>query len=572
LSRLGRLIVIEGPDGVGKSTLTATLVDRLCSMGVPSHNYAFPGNQPGTLGSLVYRLHHEAAALGVRSLTPLALQAMHIAAHLDAIERVFRPRLEAGENIVIDRYWWSTWVYGAVGGASHDILAALIEAERHSWGVHTPLVAFLIDRPKPWRAIEDTPAWRQLADEYRSLALRERSAHRVEIIPNESAQEEVASGMATTVTGLLGAPRSLGAAVTKPESQMLLSLPTVTPPPRQHQAVLAMGRISGVRPTNVFDTYWWFAVERQNIFFRRLEGGQPPWSSDPILQHHRFTNAYRASDRVSQYLIRHVMYEGDQQPGELFFRVILFKLFNRIGTWELLKRSLGTLTAAEFDPDHYDRVLQRAMQAGQRIYSAAYIMPAANGGSGHPKHHGHLRLLARMLRDELPQKMSESRSLRQAFELLRAYPMMGDFLAFQYVIDLNYSMLLNFSEMEFIVPGPGARSGLRKCFSNVGGLSDGDIIRLVAESQEEEFARRGLEFLNLWGRPLQLIDCQNLFCEVDKYARVAHPDVIGEGGRTRIKQVLRPLGRPPTPWYPPKWGVNERIPNQQEPVDAPDRG
>ena len=30
-----------------------------------------------------------------------------------------------------------------------------------------------------------------------------------------------------------------------------------------------------------------------------------------------------------------------------------------------------------------------------------------------------------------------------------------------------------------------------------------------------------VEFRDLWGRPLQLIGCQNLFCEVDKYARVA---------------------------------------------------
>jgi hypothetical protein len=143
-----------------------------------------------------------------------------------------------------------------------------------------------------------------------------------------------------------------------------------------------------------------------------------------------------------------------------------------------------------------------------------------------------------MLRDELPRRLAESRSLRQAFELVRAYPMMGDFLAFQYVIDLNYSPLLSFSEMEFVVPGPGARSGIRKCFANLGGLSEADLIRLVTESQQDEFARRGLSFRDLWGRPLQLIDCQNLFCEVDKYARVAHPEVSGEGGRTRIKQAL----------------------------------
>jgi hypothetical protein len=246
-------------------------------------------------------------------------------------------------------------------------------------------------------------------------------------------------------------------------------------------------------------------------------------------------------------------------------------LFNRIETWELLERSLGSVHVGDFKPERYERVLQRAMQAGQSIYSAAYIMPAARGSAGRSKHVGHLRLLARMLHDDLPQRLVEARSLRQAFELIRAYPMMGDFLAFQYVIDLNYSPLLNFSEMEFVVPGPGARSGLHKCFRDLGGLSEADVIRLITEGQAEEFARRGLVFRNLWGRPLQLIDCQNLFCEVDKYARVAHPDVSDENGRTRIKQVFRPVGRPSWPWYPPKWAINQWIQSQQEAERAPDR-
>jgi hypothetical protein len=148
--------------------------------------------------------------------------------------------------------------------------------------------------------------------------------------------------------------------------------------------------------------------------------------------------------------------------------------------------------------------------------------------------------------------------------------MMGDFLAFQYVIDLNYGALLNFSEMEFVMPGPGARGGIQKCFRDLGGLSEADVIRLVAENQQGEFERRDLTFPDLWGRPLQLIDCQNLFCEVDKYARVAHPEATNAGGRTRIKQVLRAAGRPSWPWYPPKWGINDRIRVQQEVTDAPD--
>lgn len=95
---------------------------------------------------------------------------------------------------------------------------------------------------------------------------------------------------------------------------------------------LTAGRVLKVTP--VFDTYWRFATLRQNLFMSRVLGAPPPWTQDPVLVKHRFTNAYRASDRVSQYLIRNVLYKGEQIPDEIFFRTLLFKFFNRIDTWE----------------------------------------------------------------------------------------------------------------------------------------------------------------------------------------------------------------------------------------------
>ena len=129
------------------------------------------------------------------------------------------------------------------------------------------------------------------------------------------------------------------------------------------------------------------------------------------------------------------------------------------------------------------------------------------------------------------------------------------FLAFQFAIDLNYSELVDFSEMDFVVAGPGARDGIRKCFGARVGHSDADVIRAVTAMAEQEFARLGLRFNTLWGRPLQLIDCQNLFCEVDKYSRVAHPEATGGSGRTRIKQRFTPASSSLPQWYPPKWGL-----------------
>jgi hypothetical protein len=316
---------------------------------------------------------------------------------------------------------------------------------------------------------------------------------------------------------------------------------------------------SPLKPSHVFDTYWRFATERQRIFFRRLRGQPAPWTEDEILLEHKFTNAYRASDRVSQYLIRDVIYTGEQAPEEVFFRTMLFKFFNRIETWQLLTREIGELRWCDYTFEAYDKVLTDAMERGEKIYSMAYIMPSANTFGHGRKHRNHLALLERMMADRLPQRLQACPNMAGAFELLLSYPSLGNFLAYQFVTDLNYSQMLDFSEMEFVIPGPGALDGIQKCFKSIGDWSEADVIRIVAESQDAEFERLGLNFPSLWGRPLQLIDCQNLFCEVDKYSRVAHPEVAGRTGRKRIKQHFKPIGKPVTYWYPPKWGINEQI-------------
>lgn len=319
-----------------------------------------------------------------------------------------------------------------------------------------------------------------------------------------------------------------------------------------------------VTVTPVYDTYWKFAAKRQDMFHRRVAGMPGPWTDDPILSAHRFTNAYRASDRVSQYLIQNVIDKGYQSPEETLFRILLFKLFNRVETWEGLMAKMGLLVWANHDEfglpvgksynyEAYDACLS-AMMAKGSIYSAAYIMPSPPYGKVR-KHQNHLKLIEYMiLEDNLVDRIRKCQSLEDLFKVLRSYPSIGDFLAFQMAIDINYSPLTNFSEMDFVVAGPGAKNGIRKCFSDTGGLSEAGIIQAMADRAPLEFERLGLTFRDLWGRPLQLIDCQNLFCETDKYARIAHPEF--NSGRTRIKQSFRANQAPLPQKYPTKWGLN----------------
>lgn len=323
--------------------------------------------------------------------------------------------------------------------------------------------------------------------------------------------------------------------------------------PAEDLNVLISGRRLQVTP--VFDTYWRFAAARQGIYEARQAGRPGPWTHDPILRSHRFTNCFRAADRVSQFLIRDVAYRGPQDRQEIVFRTLLFKLFNKVSTWRLLERHFGDLIWQGADLAGYDTVLTRAFEEGQRLYSAAYVVPPPKMG-GPRKHSNHLRLLRLMMQDGVDRRLSSAPSMSSAFEVLRGYPAIGDFLAYQFLIDINYSEALDFDESEFVVPGPGARDGIRKCFGPVASGLEAAVIRYMADSQEEHFDRLGLQFNGLRGRRLQLIDCQNLFCEVDKYARVAHPEVRGISGRIRIKQKYTADAAPLTAWFPPKWKLN----------------
>ncbi len=152
--------------------------------GVRASLLSFPGKTEGTLGELVYRLHHKPTDFGVERLTSSSLQALHVAAHLDAIETVILPRLECGETIVLDRYWWSTWVYGVAAGVNAEVLDTLIEAERIAWGSTQPTGLFYLTRGLPLRE-EPLEQWYRVKAAYDKMLDREHGKYPIHVIENE---------------------------------------------------------------------------------------------------------------------------------------------------------------------------------------------------------------------------------------------------------------------------------------------------------------------------------------------------------------------------------------------------
>lgn len=316
-----------------------------------------------------------------------------------------------------------------------------------------------------------------------------------------------------------------------------------------------------IRPA-LFDAYWRFAASRQAIFDRRWSGHPGPWTDDPILRQYKFCNTFRAGDRVTQYLLSQVIYHPDARDlsaEDVFCRVVLFRLFSKPETWRALETVEGPLTVASLDPDRHSAILDR-LRERQSIYTSAFILapPAQSLGS---KHLHHLRLVKRMFSPGgLGQALARARSLRQVVEALLTWPTIGPFLAYQIAIDLNYSPYLEFSENDFTLPGPGAQRGLRKVFLDPRGRSPQQLILNMVEDQDSQFSRLGLNFSGLFGRRLHAIDCQGLFCEIDKYSRVAFPEL--KSARVRIKQSFRATGPLPPLVFPPRWQLTPPPPSE----------
>ena len=318
-----------------------------------------------------------------------------------------------------------------------------------------------------------------------------------------------------------------------------------------------------IKTTQVYEAYWAFACERMSIYHKRIKGFESHWTEDEILHKYKFTNVYRVIDRVSQYLIREIILPDEKNGTDLrdkMFKILLFKTFNKIETWELLKGQIDNLSWRSYNFQKFNTVLSGAMSSNRRIYSAAYIMASGKRHFGYPKkHENHLMLLEYIMKDGFAEKVTHCNKMEDVFFLLRSYPTIGNFLAFQYAIDINYSSITNFSEMEFVQAGPGAIDGIRKCFASTGGYSDADIIRYITERQEYEFERLGLIFPSLYNRKLMLIDCQNLLCEIGKYARVAFPNYRGTSNRKKIKQLYKTVHHLEPPCFPTKWNIRKLL-------------
>jgi hypothetical protein len=246
------------------------------------------------------------------------------------------------------------------------------------------------------------------------------------------------------------------------------------------------------------------------------------WTDDPVLQNRRFCNTFRVTDATCQFMIRYIIKAGSQEPAELVFRVVLFDTFTRTDTWEYIVRNLGAPTWATYDRDTYAQVLCQAREDGMALYTGSFQKPAPDYGHEFACMN-HLHALELLMKADLPGRLVAATRMADVFDWLRTFKGMGDFNAYQLLLNLSYTGLGNFSDADsFVILGCGARAGLNKCFSK--GLSSHarelDVARWMQRTQREHFSRLGLSCT--LGPPgssfheMSVCDIEHTLCEVDK--------------------------------------------------------
>lgn len=109
MSHPGWFVVVEGPEGAGKSTLVRALAERMRADGVSVVSVREPGGTPTAEAARAALLEPG------RRIAPAAELFLILAARADLVDAVIRPALAAGQVVLADRFDLSTRAYQVAG-------------------------------------------------------------------------------------------------------------------------------------------------------------------------------------------------------------------------------------------------------------------------------------------------------------------------------------------------------------------------------------------------------------------------------------------------------------------------
>jgi len=135
----GRLVVLEGAEGAGKTTQIRLLAERLTTAGIPCIAVREPGGTPVGDDIREILLHPE------QEITAATEALLFMASRAELIAREILPSFVEGRVVLMDRFFLSTYAYQIFGrGLPEEEIRA---ANRLATGGLVPDMTLLIDVP-----------------------------------------------------------------------------------------------------------------------------------------------------------------------------------------------------------------------------------------------------------------------------------------------------------------------------------------------------------------------------------------------------------------------------------------
>lgn len=282
------------------------------------------------------------------------------------------------------------------------------------------------------------------------------------------------------------------------------------------------------------ERYYAWIFERQRVWYNRMMLGQnEPYTDDPIIAKYRFTNSFRELDRGTIYAKTVVLPEEEPNLERTFMRVLTYRMFNRVSTYDKVFRPFNYYTSEATVPveEDWGRILENLQELHQNgrypVFTRAHVIPTFGARAGVDTKVERVVEFLRNASLNLPLIVGgiNVESFPEAHRSLMRLENLGDFLAFEVLSDLVYTGLLPYNEDSWANPGPGCKGGLSLIYDNDKTLSDQDKMRRLQDDQNLAFASMGLPFALYVGPQvhsahLTLRNIEGGCCEYYKYNEI----------------------------------------------------
>lgn len=292
--------------------------------------------------------------------------------------------------------------------------------------------------------------------------------------------------------------------------------------------------------TKILQTYYHYMSERNKVYQRKeLLKQNPPWTDDEILKSNSFTCVKRWLDRTSKYLIDNISNNPDISYEDKVWRTILFRLYNKIETAELINISYRDF----WNPSNIDLAMQKLDSYPNDPFTRAYkvIRPKYAYRDQSPAGHDNWKSSLLWYIASVEDSYSDGENISVPSELEKDAQSaldwiknnidgVGNFIAYQIFVDLTYIPEYPISEEEFVVSGPGCHAGLEFLFEDMDGMTDEETLFWLRDKIDGLFKEvsNGVYDINefFWyldqrDRKWTVMDLENSFCELSKYIYIS---------------------------------------------------